>query len=652
MSLLSLLWSNACPLADGLIFYTVITIPAPIIGAALGALSYSISRKIGIIIFILILLMIAAIPVVEIYFNPQIYFYNPLIGFFPGTIYDEAIEVDLKLIVYRILNLLFFSFLFYLIFKALISNSIYLLKAAWIYFIIVPTAFILSSSELGYSTTANRVFKDLDRTICTDNFEIHYSSKMSDTLINVIALHHEFYFSELEKFFQFKPSKKISSLIYLDGAQKKNLFGTENADVAKPWIPEIYITAENYDRTLKHEIAHCFTAEFGGAVFKLADSFNPSLIEGVAMAADPVYNSHDLDFMAALAFSNKFEVNIEELFNSFNFFKQPSSLGYITSGSFIKFLIDKDGIDNFKKLYTDMDFTKYYSKDLSLLIKEYKSYLQNKFAFGKASSHKANYYFGRKAIFYKDCPRYITKKINKGWKLLEENKLEAAKKQFQDALNSGKNYSAVLGLAYCYSQLSQFNQAIELLENYLPSFENSAYWYQLKFYLADTFVRTNTISEAKSIYSSIVDMNPNRTLYSLAKLRLDLISMDSLIMKYLDGKNDEKLRILKSLNNEKFNYNSLPTFISLSKLESLDYTDFLANFDKVLVVSDYESCYALFKLSQFMCEKMDFDRARKMAALSVRFYDNSFNSILENNFVKMTWMYKNSKDILLKFVYD
>ena len=73
---------------------------------------------------------------------------------------------------------------------------------------------------------------------------------------------------------------------------------------------------------MKHEIAHCFTREFGSYIFKIADNFNPSLIEGVAMAADPVYDGFDLDYMAALAFNNDFKLNVNALFTFFNFFKQ------------------------------------------------------------------------------------------------------------------------------------------------------------------------------------------------------------------------------------------------------------------------------------------------------------------------------------------
>ena len=52
--------------------------------------------------------------------------------------------------------------------------------------------------------------------------------------------------------------------------------------------------------TLKHEIAHCFTASFGTGIFKLASGFNPALIEGVAEAADGFYDENSIHYLASL----------------------------------------------------------------------------------------------------------------------------------------------------------------------------------------------------------------------------------------------------------------------------------------------------------------------------------------------------------------
>ncbi len=86
-----------CSFTDGLLFYLVITFPSVVIGSALGAAIFVLLKKFRIISFIILYLFILFIPVLEIYFNPQVYLYNPLFAYFPGTIYDEGLSVDLKL---------------------------------------------------------------------------------------------------------------------------------------------------------------------------------------------------------------------------------------------------------------------------------------------------------------------------------------------------------------------------------------------------------------------------------------------------------------------------------------------------------------------------------------------------------------------------
>jgi len=109
ISIIKSLIFGFCSFWDGLFFYLVITCPSVIIGSAIGAMSFHFVKKFRVILFIFVyLLILLAIPVLEIYFNPQIYLYNPLFAYFPGTIYDEGITVDFNLILYRLFNLIFF----------------------------------------------------------------------------------------------------------------------------------------------------------------------------------------------------------------------------------------------------------------------------------------------------------------------------------------------------------------------------------------------------------------------------------------------------------------------------------------------------------------------------------------------------------------
>jgi len=69
----------------------------------------------------------------------------------------------------------------------------------------------------------------------------------------------------------------------------------------------------------------------------------------LAVAADPVDDGNNIDYLASLAYNNKYKANLNKLFDRFSFFIQTSSLSYIYAGSFSKYLIKKYGINKFEK---------------------------------------------------------------------------------------------------------------------------------------------------------------------------------------------------------------------------------------------------------------------------------------------------------------
>src|SRR5690606_25641089 len=109
---------------------------------------------------------------------------------------------------------------------------------------------------------------------------------------------------------------------------------------------------------------------------------------------------------------------------------------------------------------------------------------------------------------------------------------------------------------------------------------------------------------------------------------------------YLSGSNTEKYSILKKLNKSSYIYSSFPVMTDLSKVLDEDYSLFVKRFDKTMFINNFESAYAVFKLSEFMAEKMDYNRARKMAALSLRYKDYK-SHLFEENYKKLNWFYHN-----------
>ena len=106
------------------------------------------------------------------------------------------------------------------------------------------------------------------------------------------------------------------------------------------------------------------------------------------------------------------------------------------------------------------------------------------------------------------------------------------------------------------------------------------------------------------------------------------------------------------MNKDSYIYYSFPSIMGLSRTLKENYDIFISRFKKTIMVDDYRSSYAVYKLSSFMLENLDFARARKMAALSLRYTDDySFLSLQMENYKKCTWMYFNGAKFLKQFIY-
>jgi hypothetical protein len=618
-----------------------------VFGAALAFLINIVTDRFNKLLFFVVIILIALIPILEIYFNPQVYFYSPLIGFFPGNIYDEGLSADWKLFFHQLLIVTFSFLIIYLIQKkkTLVLKS----KLSFVLAIlIVASLFQFISPYLGFTTTFTKLDLVLSKQIESESLILHYDN-IDSTEAKLIALNQEFYYSELQNQLNSKPSKKINVNLFNNREQKKLLFGAGNADVAKPWQYSIYISADSWQSTLKHELAHVFTAEFATGLFKLAAGFNAALIEGMAESLDGISNDISIKDLTSLAYNNGYALEIKSLFTGLSFFKGNSTLAYAYSGAFIEYLTKNYGIEKVKKFYNTGDFESVFKTKIETAQKEFeKSIISTELSNQKPM---ADYYFGRLSIIQKVCPRYIEDRLSKAYQYLSENKFENAEILFKEINNKTLNYSALVGLSEIYYQRNKKNEAIQLIFNYYKKFTSTAYYSNMIFRLAELYSQNMQNDSASYYYKKIIEDNPNHQLNYLCNTRLSLLEENKL-HEYLDGSDSLKLKVLISLNEQDYNYHSLPIIVDILQNQNIDYKKSLSIFNKTFIVNSIESSYAAFKLSKYMLGNYDFVNARKYAALSLRYKErNIFLTVMQTQFEKASWFLKNSNQVMDKFVH-
>jgi len=264
----------------------------------------------------------------------------------------------------------------------------------------------------------------------------------------------------------------------------------------------------------------------------------------------------------------------------------------------------------------------------------------------ESTKDKANYYFGRKPLISKICPRFVSSALNKAWDYLSMKDYNEAEDIFKAILSRAENYSAVIGLSKIYEDTDSLFKAINILQSFEKTFEGTSSEYDLKFRLAELYVKNSEFGKAKEIYYLLLNAKPTRRLELLANTRIALFN-DGTIENYVSGSDYDKYSILKELNSKAYNYSSIPLMIDLSTSLEEDYRAFLQYFENDLVVKDELSSYAVYKISEYMLNNFDYINARKMAGLALRYKGNvNLLKLTEEHYKKTEWFFRNYENIL------
>ncbi|MBL1213666.1 MAG: hypothetical protein HND52_09950 [Ignavibacteriae bacterium] len=646
ISFFNTLLFSVCPVWQGIAFYFVITFISVSFSFLLAITIAKLFLRFRISIFISIFILLCLGPVIELYSNPQVYFYNPIIGFFPGNIYDEDISISTNLIIYRLLNLTFLTIILLSI-KNIKNRVNYYRQFVIIISIVLSVGFSLLKPLLGFATTDYILINKLGGKLSTENFNIIYPKNTDEKFVDLLGLHHEYYFELLSDKLEFKPDKKITAYIFENDEQKRKLFGAGAADVAKPWLNQIYIELNSFDKSLKHELVHVYFAEVGTTPFKIAESFNPAMIEGVAVAFEDNYNDNDPHYIAALAKNFKYNVSIKKLFSGFNFFSGLSSIAYIYSGSFIKYLAEKYGSEKISKLYSDINFQKYYGKSIEQLETEYWKFIDSlDYEFNE---HKANLYFGRKPLLKRVCPRYTANQLKNAWQFYNNKDYKTAEAEFSKLLKLTESYSALLGKVYSLRKLNKNEEALTELNSQIDKYLKTSYLYNIELVLADTYLQADNELKSDSLLTLIKNQSPSKNHYFAALNRQVLLNQDVEIAKsYISSDAETKWEILSELNRDTLYLESFLSMINLIGGDEDKYNELSKILNNNFTVNNENEAFLAFKFSKTALRFSKFLTAQRWAAAAVKYAPKRFSTIYKENLRTINWIV-NNRDSVKKY---
>jgi hypothetical protein len=365
------------------------------------------------------------------YGAPAVFSYTPLVGYFPGNLYDENVQLAAPVVWARIEQLLWLVAILAAVAMWLDVPSMRMTRAPrpvgrrWRPLVLLlacaipATAMHLSGGALGYNIAASDIEDVLDGRIETAHFVIHYARTPEiEKDIKLIAEDHEFRYAEVVAQLGMAPRGKIESFLFEDRDQKGRWMGARDVEMAKPWRQEIYLDHRPFPHTsLRHEIAHAVASSFGDPIFGVAARrilgvpalFSPGLIEGLAVAVDwPGGDYGRLTPHEAVRALQEMGLrpSIRALL-SLGFLAQSSQRSYQTAGSFVRFLLETYGPAPLRRLYhSGGDFEGAYGKSLAVLEDEWLEMIE-KVPVPREIVEGARERFRTGSVFARPCPHAV-----------------------------------------------------------------------------------------------------------------------------------------------------------------------------------------------------------------------------------------------------
>ena len=406
-----------CDFAEGLTFFLLLPCISALYGTTLGACSrriahFALPTALRPLLYPVVLLSPLAFHLYWLYAHPPIFVFDHLFGFYMGSLYDEALKPDQRLVLFRMVTLGRVLILIGL------TSAWHIFRPRSIRMAITLTAIgtcllvdFTVGPAVGYRVSRSDIIEVLSREERVPGLIIHMPADTSDAQARALVLDHQFRLAQLKERFGLETLPDIHSFVYKNTKQKGRLMGGSNTMIAKPWLGEIHIHGlQTPHRVLAHELAHAVASEFGSDWLRISARYellpNMGFIEGLAMAFTPPMYDSSLHVYAATMRRQGRAPDLRAILGAEGFYRYAAGRAYNVAGSFIRYLLDNYGAEPLKQAYPQARFEEAFGKPLDDLVEEWESFL-DALDVPLPEKRAATERFRRPSIFERPCAHVV-----------------------------------------------------------------------------------------------------------------------------------------------------------------------------------------------------------------------------------------------------
>jgi hypothetical protein len=384
---LNMLRVRNCDYLEGLGFFALLPLASTCYAASWGVLVASVlsrsDRRWRAVALAAVLIAPLAATLWTLYAQPPIFAFDHLWGYFAGSLYDEVITIDARLLVFRLGTLLrigAITLVLALVRRRLHFAALGAISASLV--VLLATFELTLGPRLGFRVTRSDIVAALPDVVERAGLVIHLPAGLERARREAIADDHAFWLDEIETALNVHDLPTIHSYVYPSADEKARLMGGRTTMVAKPWLFEIHIhDAVAPHPLVGHELTHVVAAAFAPPPLRVSSRWgllvNIGLVEGLAEALTPPEGDFDLDQWTRALRELHLAPDMRLIMGAGGFYSEAPRRAYTVAGSFVRFLLRERGSGPFKVVYAHGDFARAYGESLDDLVGQWERYIDS-----------------------------------------------------------------------------------------------------------------------------------------------------------------------------------------------------------------------------------------------------------------------------------
>jgi tetratricopeptide (TPR) repeat protein len=350
------------------------------------------------------------------YLGPAAFVFDPLLGAFPGPIYDEALAPDLRVLLLRASALLEAAAVAAAA-EAFVRTARGALRTA-----VAPSAALLLAaaggaaaraalSPLGLSGEREVVERVLGGRDEGPRCTIVYPAEKPRAQAAALLAECEFHHADVSRALGIEDPPHVTAYVHRSAEEKRRLVGAAGTDYTKPWLGELHVVdAALPHPSLRHELVHAVAARAARGLFRVPARalvfVSTGLVEGIAVALETPRSRWTVHEWSRAARSLHLLPDVRRIVGPAGFWSEPPARAYTAAGSFLRFVLERNGAGAVREAYRTGDLAGATGEPLERLADEWERFLDASPAppgvLGAAHAR-----LSRGSIFTRPCAREI-----------------------------------------------------------------------------------------------------------------------------------------------------------------------------------------------------------------------------------------------------